>query len=52
MTIHRERDLIEARRTVRRARRALSAALGRGEIDPDLIALAEMILEVGRRTEA
>lgn len=36
------------RRTLKQARRALSAALAQGEPHPDLIAAASLVIEAGR----
>jgi hypothetical protein len=51
MTIHETtvRTVADERRTIRRAVRVLRAALGRGDVDPDVLAAAEMLLEVGGR---
>jgi hypothetical protein len=38
----------DVRRTVKQARRILGAALAQGDIQPDLIAAAGLVIEAGR----
>ena len=47
----RDLEVAEARRVVRRARRVLGAALGRRVLDPDLLAAASLVVEVGGRDD-
>jgi hypothetical protein len=39
----------EHRRTLRKARRVLGAALAQRNVDPELVAAAQMIIEAGER---
>jgi hypothetical protein len=43
-----ERSTTEARRALKQARRMLGAALAQGELHPDLVAAAGLVVEAGR----